>query len=400
MSQQVAHRFSKLRQHIAFECKYVIIQFWELNHAFGNLFSQLLAILIARAFNLRMRAVALSHRYRIVALVLSFYVAGCSQGNDNHVIVYTSVDRHLAQPIFQQFEAHTGTSVLAVFDSEANKTVGLYKRLISEQRHPRADVFWNSEILHTRLLAQKGIIDSLAAAGTEEGTSIQTHWRNVAIRARTLVINQQIIDTVDGSWSLYLLADPRFKNRAGIANPRFGTTKTHFAYLLLQWGEERFRYWLELLKHNGVVLLPGNAQVRDYVARGTLLIGLTDTDDVITGMQHNLPIAMLLPKTINADDEPTLIIPSTVSVVTRRPNPETAWKFIDFLTSIEVATALTATEGGFLPPNALEGDSSIVSGDQIKQTQPDWAALEQQVPLMLGIFDDVWFRGDDSLNAQ
>jgi iron(III) transport system substrate-binding protein len=320
--------------------------------------------------------------------------SGCSQKNSQQIVIYTSVDRHLAQPIFQQFEAHTGTTVLAVFDSEANKTVGLYQRLISERGHPRADVFWNSEILHTRLLAQKGIIDALptlVSAQFVDSDSNPTHWRDVAIRARALVLNHQISETANAPWSLFLLTDPRFKNKAGIANPRYGTTKTHFAYLLQHWGDERFRHWLELLKHNGVVLLPGNAQVRDYVARGTLLIGLTDTDDVISGIQHNLPISLFLPKTNHADDEPTLLIPSTVSVVTQRPHPELAQKFVAFLASKEAVLTLTSGSGGFLPPTAQEGDSSIISGDQIKQIQPDWAALEQQVPLMLKIFDDVWF---------
>ena len=61
------------------------------------------------------------------------------------VVAYVSADQELAEPILQLFEHRTGMKVLAVYDTEANKTAGLALRILQERTRPRADVFWASE---------------------------------------------------------------------------------------------------------------------------------------------------------------------------------------------------------------------------------------------------------------
>jgi iron(III) transport system substrate-binding protein len=73
-------------------------------------------------------------------------LASCSRGSQE-VIVYVAHDRALSEPILRAFQADTGIQVRAVYDVEANKTVGLTNRLIAEAQSPRADVFWNNEVV-------------------------------------------------------------------------------------------------------------------------------------------------------------------------------------------------------------------------------------------------------------
>jgi len=54
-----------------------------------------------------------------------------------------------AEPIFREFEKQTGIKVLAVYDNESVKTVGLANRLLAERSHPQCNVFWGNEEMRT-----------------------------------------------------------------------------------------------------------------------------------------------------------------------------------------------------------------------------------------------------------
>ena len=81
-------------------------------------------------------------------VLLLFALVNCrdKKVEQKQVIIYTSLDKVLSEPILEAFEKETGIKVLDVYDSEATKTTGLVNRLIAEKNNPRADVFWNSEI--------------------------------------------------------------------------------------------------------------------------------------------------------------------------------------------------------------------------------------------------------------
>ena len=76
-----------------------------------------------------------------VLLCLGFVLicGGCkgkAGGKKQEVVVYTSMDMVYSQPVFDAFEKETGIKVLAVYDSEATKTIGLVNRLIAEKDNP------------------------------------------------------------------------------------------------------------------------------------------------------------------------------------------------------------------------------------------------------------------------
>src|SRR5512137_2760199 len=86
-------------------------------------------------------------------------LAGCGGREPRpRVVVYTSVDQVFSEPVFKAFEAQTGIQVLAVYDVEAAKTVGLAQRLLAERSNPQADVFWNGEFSQTLYLEEQGVL--------------------------------------------------------------------------------------------------------------------------------------------------------------------------------------------------------------------------------------------------
>lgn len=97
---------------------------------------------------------------RLSIVFIFFTLVSCSKKATHSVVIYTSVDQVYASKIFKDFEQKTGIKVLAVYDTEASKAVGLEKRLLMEKPHPRADIFWNSEPIRTARLAKQKLFKS------------------------------------------------------------------------------------------------------------------------------------------------------------------------------------------------------------------------------------------------
>ena len=182
------------------------------------------------------------------------------------------------------------------------------------------------------------------------------------------------------------LLEVRWKGKVAIADPRFGTTGSHFAALLASWGEERYRGFLEGLLANEVQIVAGNSVSRDRVLSGEALFGLTDTDDVEVARRAGDSIAeSFLPA------EGTLVLPNTVSLVAGAPHPEEAGALIAFLLSPEIEARLAASPSRQIP---LRSTVEVpTSGLRLAEITPFEVPLEraaEHLPRALEIAREVW----------
>jgi iron(III) transport system substrate-binding protein len=283
----------------------------------------------------------------IVAL-LPFSLLGCRNEPSKRVVVYCAHDREFSEEILEQFKKQSGWQVDVAFDTEANKSVGLYEKLISEASQPRCDVHWNNEILATIRLQHQGILqpyDSPSAAAYPAQFKAKDHtWTAFAARARVLIVNSDKVKKVDFPKSLWDLADSRWKGQIAMAKPLFGTTATQAACLFQAWGKDKAIDFYRKLHANEVQLVPGNKQVAVGVGAGQFAIGMTDTDDAYEEILEKRPVVMLFP-------EDTLFIPNTAAMIKGCPNPEGAKKLIDFLLSPEVERRLAESKSKQIPLN-------------------------------------------------
>ena len=281
------------------------------------------------------------------------------------VVVYTALDQIYSEPLLERFERETGIRVLPVYDTEANKTVGLVNRLIAEKARPRCDVFWNNEIARTLVLKQKGV---LSAYSSSEAADIPTHykdpehfWTGFAARARILIVNTDLVPENERPSGMRDLCDPKWKGKTVIATPLFGTTSTHTAALFAKLGPEKAKKYFHDLKGNDVIIAAGNAMVRDMVARGEAHFGWTDTDDANGAIEDGKPVKIIVPDQKEGEIG-VPVIPNTVSLIEEAPHPEEGKKLIDFLLSHDTeeylaqcrSAQIPVREGVSIPPNVLK----------------------------------------------
>ncbi len=277
---------------------------------------------------------------------------GCSPSDEPEVVVYVSLDELYSRPIFEAFETETGIRVLAQYDTEASKTSGLVNRLIAEKSRPRADVFWNNEPVQTIVLKDQDVLAPYVSPASKpippEFKEKDGYWTGFAARARVLIYNTDLV--TEPPLSIHELTQEKWRGRVAIANPLFGTTATEAAAFFVTMGPDKAKEFFRAMKANGVAILPGNATVRDLVARGEYAIGLTDTDDANGGIEDGFPVAWRFLDQ-QSGGEGTLVLPNTVAFIAGAPNPDAAKQLIDYLLSPEVEEKLANSRSIQIPLN-------------------------------------------------
>ena len=290
---------------------------------------------------------------RLMLACVVILAAACRPRSDNEVVVYAALDREFSEPVLKDFSQETGIQVVAKYDLESTKTVGLVNELRREKNRPRCDVFWNNEILHTLRLEREGLLDAYLSPTAEpfpaDVRSVDGHWYGFAARARVIVINTDLVPEAEYPRTVGELADPRWRGRVGIAKPLFGTTATHAAVLFSRLGSDEAKKFFLQVKSN-VRIMSGNKQVAVAVGRGQLAWGLTDTDDAFSEIAQARPVAIVFPDQANGEAG-CLFIPNSLCILRNGPNPQAARKLVDYLLSEKVEDRLARGESGQFPLN-------------------------------------------------
>lgn len=277
--------------------------------------------------------------------------AGCGKSEDAPVVtLYTSVDEPFAREVIGVFEKQSGIRVALKTDTEAGKTTGLVRRIEAERNRPQADVFWSSELFNTIKMGQQGMLAEYrppAEGIPKRYKDPAGRWIAFGLRARVLAFNTAKVkrEEVPARWRD--MADRRWAGRLGVADPRFGTTRGHFAAFLAAWGEPAYVEFLDALAGTlGDKLLDGNATAARLVGSGELLICATDTDDVYARQNLKEPIDLIYP---DMGDGGTLLIPNSVGMIANAPHADNARKLIDFLASEQTERMLALSDSRNIP---------------------------------------------------
>lgn len=297
------------------------------------------------------------------------------------VTVYVSTDRVFSEPVLRAYEQQSGVRVQAVYDTEETKSTGLANKLLAEQARPQADVFWSNEPVRTLVLKSRGVLApyrSPSANGIPAALrDPEGFWTGFSARIRVIAYNTKLVKPSEAPESIFDLAEPRWKDQAAIADPRFGSTSFHVAALYAVAGDDRMDAFFRQLKANGVRVVDGNSVVRDLVARGEVAVGLTDTDDVNVAIEDGQPIAMVLP---DGKGLGVPVMPNMVSLIARAPHAEEGQRLIDYLLSRDVEAQLARSDAVQIPLHpGVAGPKNIPAIDTFTPMTLDFTKAAKRV---------------------
>jgi iron(III) transport system substrate-binding protein len=317
-------------------------------------------------------------RFTCLIVAISATALGCWSSPQPEVVVYAALDREFSEPVLDLFTKYSGVRVLAKYDDESTKTVGLTNILIQEAGRPRCDVFWSNEILNTLRLEQKGLLEVYrspsAAAYPEMYRAADGTWHGFAARARVLLVNTNLVPEDDRPKSIYDLADVKWKGKTGIARPIAGTTASHVACLFASLGQQKAEEFFRSLKANDIQILGGNKQVAQAVAAGQIAFGLTDTDDAIIEVERASSVVIVYPDR-QPDALGTLFIPNTLAIIKGCPHAFQARNLVNYLLSPPVEEQLARSPSAQIPLNsAVQTKPRVETPATIKAMPVDFGA--------------------------
>ncbi len=337
----------------------------------------------------------------LLVSLMSVTAAGCrcGDGPTDEVVIYTSVDRVFSEPVLQQFEKQNpGMRLRMVFDTEETKSTGLLNRLVAEAATPRADVFWSGDPVRAQVLVRRGLVSpylpETAADIPADFRADDGSWIGFSARARVLLVNtDQIATEADRPTSIQDLTDPRWRGRAAIANPAFGTTTMHMAALFSLWGSVEARDFLERLRANDVRLASSNGEVKRLVAAGEVAFGLTDTDDAAVAVREGAPVHVIYPDQSGLG---TLLVPGAVVLIRGGPNAEGGRRLVEFLASREVERLLAFAPCAQVPLRAdVETPTNVRLPDRFRAMPVDFDRLARVMEQIHPFLQD-WAEGRTS----
>ncbi len=296
--------------------------------------------------------------------------------NDKTVVVYVSEDQVFSEPVLKGFEKETGITVKAVYDTEESKSTGSMNRLIAEKDNPQADVYWANEPIRAEVLMQKGISAPYLSPNAKDIPVMfknkDGYWTGFSARARVLVVNKKVKERPE---SINAYVQPRWRGRAVIANPLFGTTTSEVAALFTKWGDEKGRMFMAALKQNKVVISTSNGESTDFVAAGQYDFSLVDSDDAVNRIRQGKSVAMVYPDQ-GEGEIGCFIVPNAAVMIKGAPHPEAARKLIDFLLSRETEKKLAFADCAQIPLHpGVNLPSELKPIGEIKVMQVNYAKV-------------------------
>ncbi len=313
-----------------------------------------------------------------IAWLSSIGLWGCQWRSSTEVVVYSSLEKELVEPIFQRFTEKTGIQV--VLWEPTLVSGDLLKAVQEEDGRAVCGLVWHVEPVQMGRLRERNLLAAYDWPDTQRfsqwAKSPDGRWHGLAARARVLLLyspafKDQTPDQMPGS--ILDLADPKYRGKAAMADPNSSpTASAHLACLLALWGRERMNQFLGQLRENQVQVFPSEAQTAQQVAEGRCLVALTDSDQAIRQIERGSPVLLVYPDQ-GEDQMGCLFLPSTIGIIRGAKHPQAARQLANYLLAPEVETQLTNGPAALVPLNyEVTAFCRIRSPDDIKAMKVDF----------------------------
>lgn len=216
------------------------------------------------------------------------------------------------------------------------------ERVLAENRAKKhlADVISNNESSYAALQQQKLLASFESPTRAKWIEPFKSQFNGVQFPSRVLqigfAVNTNKLKEADYPRAWTDLADPKWKNRLGIPDPRVGGGAQ--LWFLTMWDRPQFgEKLLKAIADNNPLVKPGIIQVQQSVELGEIDVDVVAYDYVtLPARAAGKPVQFVLPR------DGTILFVTYDSVAANAPNPNSARLFVHFLMSREGQEALAS----------------------------------------------------------
>ncbi len=273
-----------------------------------------------------------------VLVLLAFALGSGRAAAAEKVMLYTSMKESMVGKLRDAFAKKHPEVAFDYYSAGAGK---LMAKLAAERQSGKmtVDVLWHSEVPDFYSLRKDGMFEQYVSPEAKFTKSTVNDGDGYFTPARLgtlgIAYNPKLIAKAPTSWQD--LADPRFKDGFGIANPALsGTAFMSVSMLVNTFGWD----YIKTLKANGARVGAGSGQVVDDTASGDLKASLAVDYIALDKIEKGATMKFFYP-------EQMLVIPSPIAIIKGTPNLAGAKKLIDFILSKEGQTIIAGS--GTLP---------------------------------------------------
>jgi iron(III) transport system substrate-binding protein len=265
----------------------------------------------------------------IACLAAGSIGAACGGDDGDRLVVYSG--RHYdVEKAFVQFSEETGIGVDFVTGVDAE----LRERIAAEGEDTLADVYLTVDAGNLAAAAEAGLfqpvadeqlVDAIPAAYRDP----DNRWFGLALRARTIVYNPDLVAPDEVPTTYEELADPKWKGRLCLRNSNNDYQQSLVASMIVADGEEET---LEVLRGwaDNAEIFANDVEIIDAVDAGACDVGVTNHYYLARALEEDPDLDVEL-QWANQDDRGVHINISGGGVTTYANHPALAAQFLEWL---------------------------------------------------------------------
>ena len=254
-------------------------------------------------------------------------------GVEQRVVVYTSRQPHLIEPLFERYTDETGVSVEFTSANEA----ALIERMAAEGEQTPADVFITVDAGNLWFASERGLLqplDSEILEAVVPGSLQDTdnEWFGLSVRARTLMYHPDRVDPSELS-TYEDLADPKWAGRLCLRTSKKVYNQSLVAMLIEHHGEEKAQEIVEGWVANlATDPFSSDTLLIEAVAAGQCDVAIANTYYLgrLVAEDPDYPVALFW---ANQDTTGAHVNISGAGVTRHAPRPEQGQRLIEWLAS-------------------------------------------------------------------
>ncbi len=282
------------------------------------------------------------NQWGVAGVLLAVVLASCSseaaepQGSvdagesPGSITIYSGRDEEFVKTLFDDFTAATGIETEVRYGDSAE----LAATILEEGDNSPADVFFSQDAGSLGAVGDGGLLapidEEILDRVEDRFRSDDGTWVGTSGRGRVAVYNTELVDEAELPGSIFDLTDPSWKGRIGLP-PTNSSFQAHVAAMIVAYGEDETRGWLEGLMANDPRFYEDNGATTRAVASGEVEVGLVNHyyKYEVEAEDGSLPIENHY---FDQGDAGSFINAAGVGVLASAANADGAAAFADYLT--------------------------------------------------------------------